>query len=174
MNVTGQRTAVRLERTIPASPARVYRAWLDPELLARWMAPGTFAVIRAEVDERVGGHFRIWHADPSGIAIGGFECELAELVPGQRIVFRWGFVGPERRGGPVFDSRLTVSLREAPGGGTVLTLVHERLDDLAAALPDVGGQRRSGLGGRAGPAGRRDGPWRRHRGPRRSRRVGAA
>lgn len=137
MNVTGQRTAVRLERTIPASPARVYRAWLDPELLARWMAPGTFAVIRAEVDERVGGHFRIWHADPSGIAIGGFECELAELVPGQRIVFRWGFVGPERRGGPVFDSRLTVSLREAPGGGTVLTLVHERLDDLAAALPDA-------------------------------------
>lgn len=137
MNMTGQRTAVRLERTIPASPARVYRSWLDPELLARWMAPGTFAVTRAEVDERVGGHFRIWHADPSGIAIGGFECELAELVPGQRIVFRWGFVGPERQGGPVFDSRLTVSLREAPGGGTVLTLVHERLDDLAAALPDV-------------------------------------
>ena len=137
MNVTGQPIAVRLERTIPAAPGQVYRAWLDPARLARWMAPGSYAVTRAEVDERVGGHYRIWHADPSGTEIGGFDCELTELVPGQRIVFRWGFVGPERRDGPVFDSLLTVTLREAPAGGTVLTLVHERLDDLAAALPDV-------------------------------------
>jgi hypothetical protein len=32
---------------------------------------------------------------------------------------------------------LTVTFGEAPGGATVLTLVHERLDDLAAAMPDV-------------------------------------
>jgi uncharacterized protein YndB with AHSA1/START domain len=55
MNATGQPAAVRLERTIPASPAQVYRAWLDPELLTRWMAPGTYAIIRAEVDDRSGG-----------------------------------------------------------------------------------------------------------------------
>lgn len=136
MNVTGP-PAVRLERTIPASPAQVYRAWLDPELLVRWMAPGAYAVTRAEVDERIGGHFRIWHADPTGTAGGGFDGELAELVPGQRIAFRWGFVGPQRRHGAAFDSLLTVTLREAPDGGTVLTLVHERLGDLAAALPGV-------------------------------------
>ncbi len=136
MNVTGP-PAVRLERTIPASPAQVYRAWLDPELLVRWMAPGAYAVTRAEVDERVGGHFRIWQADPAGTAAGGFDGELAELVTGQRIAFRWGFVGPQRQDGAAFDSLLTVTLREAPDGGTVLTLVHERLDDLAAALPGV-------------------------------------
>jgi uncharacterized protein YndB with AHSA1/START domain len=135
MTVTGQ-PAVRLERTIPASPAQVYRAWLDPELLVRWMAPGSYAVTRAEVDERAGGYFRIWHADPSGTAAGGFDGELAELVPDQRIVFRWGFTGPWRDGA-TFDSLLTVTLRAAPDGGTVLTLVHERLDDLAAALPGV-------------------------------------
>jgi uncharacterized protein YndB with AHSA1/START domain len=136
MHMTGQRTAVRLERTIPAPPGQVYRAWLDPELLARWMAPGTYAVTRAEVDERAGGHYRIWQAGP-GTDAGGFDCELTELVPDQRIVFRWGFVGPQRRSGPAFDSLLTVTLRKAPGGATVLTLVHERLDDLAAALPHV-------------------------------------
>jgi uncharacterized protein YndB with AHSA1/START domain len=135
--VTGPRTAVHLERTIPAPPAQVYRAWLDPELLARWMAPGSYAVTWAEVEERAGGRYRIWHADASGTDVGGFDCELAELVPDERIVFRWGFVGPQRRGGPAFDSVLTVTLREAPGGGTDLTLEHERLDDLAAALPDV-------------------------------------
>jgi uncharacterized protein YndB with AHSA1/START domain len=129
-------TAVRLQRTIPGPPDRVYRAWLDPDLLARWMAPGALDVTRAEVDERVGGHFRIWHASADG-DVGGFEAELLELVPGERIVFRWGFVGPDRLAGPTYDSLLTITLREAPDGGTALTLVHERLDELAAALPDV-------------------------------------
>jgi uncharacterized protein YndB with AHSA1/START domain len=129
-------TAVRLHRTIAAPRDRVYRAWLDPDLLARWMAPGALDVTRAEVDERVGGHFRIWHAGPDG-DVGGFEAELLELVPGERIVFRWGFVGPDRLAGPTYDSLLTITLREAPDGATELTLVHERLDELAAALPDV-------------------------------------
>lgn len=140
--MTAERTVIRLERTIPAPPYRVYRAWLDPGLLARWMAPGTLTVTRAEGDERPGGHYRIWHAD-AGAAAGGFDCELAELVPHQRIVFRWGFVGPERRNGPAFDSLLTITLREAPGRATRLT-VHEgvirgsaRADGCGPRLPEL-------------------------------------
>jgi uncharacterized protein YndB with AHSA1/START domain len=128
-------TAVRLERSIPAPPAKVYRAWLDPDLLRRWLAPGGLEVTRAEVDERVGGRFRIWQAD-AGTDVGGFECELLELVPDERIVYRWGFVGPQRTDAPTYDSLLTVTLRGTPEG-TTLTLVHERLDDLAAAMPQV-------------------------------------
>jgi uncharacterized protein YndB with AHSA1/START domain len=129
-------TTVRLHRFIPAPPDKVYRAWLEPELIRRWMAPGSLEVIRAEVDERVGGHYRIWHAGAEG-EVGGFECELLELVPHERIVLRWGFVGPDRLAGPTYDSQLTVTLREAPDGATELTLVHERLDDLREALPDI-------------------------------------
>jgi uncharacterized protein YndB with AHSA1/START domain len=135
--------AVRLERTIAAEPHQVYRAWLDPGRLRRWVAPGTLEVARVEVDERVGGHFRVWQSDADADA-GGFGCELLELVPDQRIVLRWGFVGPERAAGPVFDSRLTVTLREAPGGATRLTLVHDRLDSLLAGLPEVAGNVRPG------------------------------
>ena len=126
---------VRLERTMPAPPHEVYRAWLEPALLRQWMAPG-LEVKRAEVDARVGGRFRIWHADV-GTDVGGFECEIVELVPDQRLVFRWGFVGPERAAGPVYDSLLTITLGAAKGNATTLTLVHERLDDLAAAMPDA-------------------------------------
>jgi uncharacterized protein YndB with AHSA1/START domain len=132
----GQIPAVRLERVIPAPPREVYRAWLDPDLLRRWLAPGGITVKRAEVDARIGGRFRIWHAE-SGSDVGGFECEIVELVPDARIVFRWGFVGPERTAGPVFDSRLTITLRDATGGATALTLLHERLEDLAAAMPHI-------------------------------------
>jgi uncharacterized protein YndB with AHSA1/START domain len=129
-------TAVRLQRRIPAPPDEVYRAWLDPGLLRRWLAPTGLEVTHAEVDERVGGRYRIWHAGTEG-EVGGFECELLELVPSERIVVRWGFVGPDRLAGPTYDSQLTVTLREAPDGATELTLVHERLDDLREALPNI-------------------------------------
>ncbi len=135
MTSKARQSAVKLERIIPAPPHAVYRAWLDPDLLRRWLAPG-LEVKRIEVDERVGGYFRVWHAR-SGLDAGGFDCEILELVPDRRLVFRWGFVGPERREGPAYDSRLTIALREAPDGKTALTLVHERLDELAAAMPDV-------------------------------------
>lgn len=93
-------------------------------------------VTRVDVDEWVGGHYRVWQGTEDGEA-GGFDCEILELVSDRRIVFRWGFVGPERTDGPVFDSVLTVTLAEAPGGRTRLTLVHERLDALRAAMPPV-------------------------------------
>jgi uncharacterized protein YndB with AHSA1/START domain len=137
--------AVRLQRTIPAKPSQVYRAWLDPALLAQWMGPGSLTVARAEVDERAGGHYRIFHVAGETNA-GGFDAEILELHPDRKLVFRWGFVGPQRREGPAFDSLLTVTLAEAADGGTELTLVHERLDELAAAMPEVAGKVAAGWG----------------------------
>lgn len=131
-----QHTAVRIERTIQASPHQVYRAWLDPSLVERWMAPDPFETTKVEIDERVGGHYQVWHAN-AGADTGGFDSELVELVPDKRIVWRWGFVGPRRRQGPVYDSLLTVTLHETAEGSTRLVLVHERLDELASALPRV-------------------------------------
>jgi uncharacterized protein YndB with AHSA1/START domain len=136
---TTRSPAVRRERTIAAPPAAVYRAWLEPQILKQWLAPGGLELDRAEVDERVGGRYRIWHSQ-AGSPSGGFEAEVVELVPDERIVFRWGFVGPDRdAGGPRYDSLLTVTLQPAPTG-TRLVLVHEQLDALGAALPAVAGQ----------------------------------
>ena len=133
---TGERNVVRISRTIPATPHQVYRAWLDPEVLRRWMAPGAYEVTQVEVDERIGGRYRIWHAN-AGTPVGGFECEILELVPDRRIVWRWGFAGPDRTTAPIYDSLLHITLRETPDGSTVLDFVHEHLGDLAAALPKV-------------------------------------
>ncbi|MEO9045961.1 MAG: SRPBCC domain-containing protein [Gemmatimonadaceae bacterium] len=127
---------VHLQRVISAAPHKVFRAWLDTELLLRWMAPGALHVQRAEVDERVGGSYRIWHANATS-DVGGFDCELKEMVPDSRLVFRWGFVGPERNAGPHFDSLLTVTFSEVADGKTLLILVHEKLDALFTAMPDV-------------------------------------
>jgi len=143
MTQTTKFPAVRLQRTIPAPAHAVYRAWLEPDLVRQWMAPGSLGVERVEIDERVGGRYSVWQTDSGGSA-GGFECEILELVPAERIVFRWGFVGPRRAEGPVFDSRLTITLREVDRGSTLLTLVHEQLDELARAMPDVADKVRLG------------------------------
>jgi uncharacterized protein YndB with AHSA1/START domain len=134
--VTTEGTAVRLTRTISAPPERVYRAWLDPELLRRWLAPGTMTVTRAEVDERPGGRLSIHQADATEAGIGGMESDILELEPNRRIVFTWRFVGPQRELDPALDSRLTVTFAPVDEG-TELTLVHERLDALFAAMPHL-------------------------------------
>ncbi len=61
--------AVAVERVIASPRSRVYRAFLDPELLARWMGPDGFAVSVATVDERVGGEHRIEMLDSEGALI---------------------------------------------------------------------------------------------------------
>lgn len=134
MTPTG--TAVRLERTIPAPPAAVYRAWLDPDTMRRWFAPVGWSAARVEVDERPGGHHRVWMNTPDGQDAGGAEARIVELVPDERIVLDWWFVGPDRDTDPEQVTRLTITLRPA-GDGTHLTLVHDRLDGLAAAMPEA-------------------------------------
>jgi len=134
-NKTVSQPNVRLHRTIQATPSQVYRAWLDPKIVRQWMAPADeLQVTRVEIDERVGGRYRIWQGTDEGDR-GGFECKIVELVPSRRIVFDWGFVGPDRDG-PVYDSRLTLTFEPAPDEGTQITLLHERLDALAAAMPE--------------------------------------
>jgi uncharacterized protein YndB with AHSA1/START domain len=129
--------AVRREITLSAPAHAVYRAWLTPEILRRWLAPGDSECARAEVDERVGGRFQIWQ-EQDGRPIGGFDAEILELEPDRRIVWRWGMTGPDRD--QMFDSTLTVILDDTADGGTLLRLTHERLDDLYAAMPELAGQ----------------------------------
>jgi uncharacterized protein YndB with AHSA1/START domain len=136
MTATAKQPAVRLTRTIPAPPDRVYRAWLDPAIIRRWFAPSGFSVCDAAVDERVGGRHSVHHDDGSG-DVGGFESQLLELVPDERMVFAWGFVGPDHVPDPAHESRLTIELRPVEGGQTELTLLHERLGGLQALLPHV-------------------------------------
>jgi len=136
-------TAVHVRRTIAAPPERVYHAWLDPPLMARWFAPTGFTVRRAEVDERVGGRVSIWHADGVGDDVGGAEAEIVELIPGQRIVLHWQFVGPDRVTDPARVTRLTVTFTATPGG-TRLDLVHERLDGLRDQSPYIAERVRPG------------------------------
>jgi uncharacterized protein YndB with AHSA1/START domain len=112
--------AVALERVIAAPRAKIYRAWLDPALLARWMGPDDFSVSVATVDERVGGIHHVEMLDADG-GHHTFESVIEELVPDERIVLTFKF-HPDAE-----ETLLTLTFRDADGGGTALRLEHERI-----------------------------------------------
>lgn len=116
--------SVTLARTIPGPRHEVYRAFLDPELLTRWMCPGEFAVSTASVDEHVGGRHVIEMLAPNGDRL-AFESVIRDLVPDERIVLDFAFVGPDS--GEREDTLFTVTFRDAPGGATEVVLEHERI-----------------------------------------------
>jgi uncharacterized protein YndB with AHSA1/START domain len=112
--------AVAVERIIRAPRSKVYRAFLDPDVLAQWMGPDGASVTVATVDERVGGEHKVEMLGSDGVHF-TFDSTILELVPDERIVMTFRFaVGAE-------DTLLTVSFRDAEGGGTALRLEHERI-----------------------------------------------
>ncbi len=112
--------AVALERVIAAPRSKVYRAWLDPSLLARWFGPDDMSVVDANVDERVGGAHNVELLGPDGVHT-NFVSVIEELVPDERIVLTFKFDHTAQ------ETKLTISFSDAEGGGTVLRLDHERI-----------------------------------------------
>jgi uncharacterized protein YndB with AHSA1/START domain len=112
--------AVALERVIAAPRSKIYRAWLDPAMLAGWFGPDDFTVTVATVDERIGGEHHVEMLGPDG-GHAHFVSVIEDLVPDERIVFRFKFdVSAE-------DTTLTLTFSDAEGGGTTLLLEHERI-----------------------------------------------
>jgi uncharacterized protein YndB with AHSA1/START domain len=61
----------------PAAPEQVWRALVDPQILAQWLMPNDFAPV-------AGRHFSMGH-DP----IGRIEAEVLEVDPPRRLACRW-------------------------------------------------------------------------------------
>lgn len=85
MSATDDRDLV-LERIIDAPPAKLYRAWTDPELLKQWFAPLPYTTPVAELDVRAGGANFIVMRGPDGTDMPNRGVYL-EVVENERIVF---------------------------------------------------------------------------------------
>ena len=76
---------VRLHRVFRAPPERVYRAFLDPDAMAKWLPPHGFTGKVHHVDARPGGTFRMSFTNLSTGASHTFGGEYVELIPNERI-----------------------------------------------------------------------------------------
>ena len=87
---TATKPSLTLKRRLNASPAKVFDAWTDPEKMKRWMGPEGVVPQHAEIDARVGGHYRLVMRSPDGE-----EHDVSgvyrEVVPNQKLVFSWAW-----------------------------------------------------------------------------------
>ena len=116
---------VVVRRVIAAPRDRVFAAWLDPAMLARFMRPGDVADARAEIDARVGGAFRITMVHARGET--DHRGEYLAIEPPSRLAFTWISENTDRQ-----PTEVTIEFHDR-GGETEIVLTHRRLP--AARIP---------------------------------------
>ncbi len=113
-------TAVRVDARFSAVPRRVFNAWLDPLVAARWLfARAGRPIAHAEIDARVAGRFRfVERREGSRVEHTG---EYVEIIPPRRLVFSLAL--DDR---PRVLTRVSVEI-EPRETGCKLSLTHEDL-----------------------------------------------
>ena len=111
---------VRLHRVLRAQPERVYRAFLEADAMARWIAPYGFTCTVHHMDAKVGGTFRMSFKNFGSGHVHSFGGTYLELVPNECIRYTDKFDDPNLPG------ELMVSVALKPVAcGTELSVVQE-------------------------------------------------
>lgn len=108
---------IRLHRVLKAKPELVYKAFLDPDALARWLPPNGFLCKVFHLEAKVGGGFKMTFTQFSNGQDHSFGGEYLELVPYERIRYTDVFDDPNLPG----TIEVTVELK-AVSCGTDLTI----------------------------------------------------
>jgi uncharacterized protein YndB with AHSA1/START domain len=121
-------STIRIEKHIPAPPARVFEAWTDPDRMADWYAPSDdFGPTVGEVDPHVGGQYRVGMLLPGRTEprfVSGQYCRMDEP---RTLSFTWAW---EPHQAATRETQVTLEFCPK-GGGTDLVLTHERFRDVA-------------------------------------------
>ncbi len=118
---------VRLHRVLRAPPERVYRAFLDPEAMSKWLPPYGFTCSVQHMDAKVGGTYRMSFRNFGSGHAHSFGGEYLELVPSEKIRYTDQFDDPNLPG----RMETTITLR-AVACGTELSAVQ---DGIPAVIP---------------------------------------
>jgi uncharacterized protein YndB with AHSA1/START domain len=118
-------STVRLHRVLRAPPQRVYRAFLEPAAMARWLPPYGFTADVERMDAEVGGTWRMSFTNFGTGHSHFFGGRYLELVPGERLRYTSAFDDPKLPG----EMTTSVSLR-AVSCGTELSVVQEGIPDI--------------------------------------------
>jgi uncharacterized protein YndB with AHSA1/START domain len=116
---------VRFHRVLRATPERVYRAFLDPEAMVKWLPPNGFTGKVHHVDAKVGGTYRMSFTNFTTGQGHSFGGRYLELVPNERIRHTDKFDDPNLPGEMV----VTIGLKKV-SCGTELTIVQEGVPDV--------------------------------------------
>ena len=116
---------IRLHRVLPASPEKIYRAFVEADALAKWLPPNGFTCTVHHFDPTVGGAFKMSFRNFTTGKSHAFGGEYVELVPGERLRYTDRFDDPNLPG----EMQVTVIIKKVSVG--------VELDITQAGVPDA-------------------------------------
>ena len=116
---------VRLHRVLATKPEKVYRAFIEPDAMAKWLPPNGFTCTVHHMDPKVGGSHRMSFRNFTTGRSHSFGGRYVELIPHERIRYTDKFEDPNLPG--VIE--VTVTLKKV--------LVGTELDVTQAGIPDA-------------------------------------
>ena len=119
---------VKLHRVFKTKPERVYKAFLDPDAMAKWLPPNGFTGKVHEMDAKVGGRYRMSFTNFSTGSSHAFGGEFLELVENKRLRYSDKFDDPNLPG----EMETTVDITPV-SVGTEVTIVQTGIPEMIPA-----------------------------------------
>ena len=119
-------STIKLHRVFKTTPERLYKAFLDPEAMAKWLPPHGFTGKVHSIDARVGGKYKMSFTNFTTGSSHSFGGDYLELVPGKRIVHTDVFDA-----GPPGTMKVTVDIKKVLVG----TEIHITQEGVPDAIP---------------------------------------
>lgn len=116
---------VRLHRVLRATPEKVYRAFLDPDAMVKWLPPHGFTAKIHHAEAKVGGSYRMSFTNFTTGHSHAFGGTYLELSPNERIRYTDQFEDPNLPG----EMTTTVTLRKV-SCGVELNITQEGLPEV--------------------------------------------
>jgi len=116
---------VEFTRVLQTTPERLYRAFLDPDALVKWLPPNGFTGKVHHMDARVGGTYKMSFTNFTSKKSHSFGGEYVELVPHERLRWTDRFDDPNLPG----EMKVTVTLKKVTVG-TEMNIVQEGIPDV--------------------------------------------
>ena len=116
---------IRLHRVLRAPPERIYRAFLNPAAICKWLPPDGFTCTVHQMDAKVGGTHKMSFTNFTTGNSHSFGGTYVELAPNERIRYTDQFDAPDLPG----QMQTTISLKKV-SVGTEVSIVQEGVPDV--------------------------------------------
>ena len=116
---------VRLHRVLATKPEKIYRAFIEPDAMAKWLPPNGFTCTVHHMNPKIGGSYRISFRNFTTGHTHVFGGQYIELLPHERLRYTDKFEDPNLSG----EILVTVTLKEV-SMGTEVNIVQEGLPDV--------------------------------------------
>lgn len=113
---------VRLHRVLTAKPEKIYRAFLDPDAMSKWLPPNGFTCKVHHMQAKVGGTYKMSFTNFTTEKSMSFGGEFRELIENERLRYTDNFDDPSLPG----EIQVTVDLKKV-SLGTDISIVQEGL-----------------------------------------------